>query len=204
MCCITNINPIRSLIVDDHLEETNSPTEKALYFYCDYADPLALQPVHMYRALLQQLFSRGLMTEAIVKGIIETLRSNVHGLDAQKLTDLICAATQSCAGLHVIIDGLDECDRDAQKAVTKLLCRLLTIGHPVVNVLITCRDEGHLLNELSGFRRLHISSQASAADIESYISHAIASSISSGDLILRNRAIKEEIISKLLEKAQGM
>ena len=201
---LTNIGPTRSLVVDDHFEEPSSPTKNAIYFYCDYADSLTLQPINLYRALLQQLFFRGLLTEAVVKSIIETLRSNVHGLDEQKLTDFICAAIQSCAGLHVIIDGLEECERDTQQAVTKFLCRLLTTGHPVVKVLITCRDEGHLLTGLSGFGRLHISSQASAADIESYISHAIASSLSSGDLTLRNRALKEEIISTLMEKAQGM
>lgn len=144
------------------------------------------------------------MTEAVGKNAIETLKSNAHGLGEQKLTNLIRDAIQSCAGLHIIIDGLDECERNVQQAVTNTLCQLLKIGHPIVKTLITCRDEGHLLTELGTFGRLHISSHASAADIQSYISHAIASSLSSGRLTIRNRALKEEIVSKLVEKAQGM
>ena len=201
---ITNTELTRSLIVDDHLETSSSPAKEAMYFYCDYADPLALQPVNVYRALLQQLFFKGLMPEATINCIIELLKKDVHGLGEQKLTDLICAAVQSCAVLHVFMDGLDECDRDAQDAITKTLYRLLGIGHPIVKIFVTCRDEGYLLTALGDFDRLHISTRASAADIQSYVSHAIASCISSGSMTLRNPALKEEIVSKLVEKAQGM
>ena len=158
----------------------------------------------MYRALLQQLFFRGLMSEAIVKSVIETLRANNNGLSEQKLTNLISNAIQYCAGLHIIVDGLDECERDVQQAVTNTFCRLLTVEHPLIKLLFTCRDEGYLLTSLSHFNRLQISHRASAADIQSYISHAIAQSLSSGDLTIRNPALKEEIISKLFDKAQGM
>ena len=144
------------------------------------------------------------MTENVVNNVVETLKSNIHGLSEQKLTDLIYTAIQSCAGLHIIIDGLDECERNAQQEITKTLYRLLTVGRPIVKVLVTCREEGHLLTGFSDFCRLHISVQASAADIESYICDAIASSLLSGDLALRNPALKGEIISKLVNKAQGM
>ena len=201
---VTNVGPTRSLIVDDHLEGPSGPNKNTLYFYCDYAYPPTLQPVHLYRALLQQLFFRGLMSETMVKSVVETLRVDINGLSEQKLTTLICNAIQCCADLHVIIDGLDECEKVAQQAVTGTLCRLLTFEHPLVKILFTCRDEGHLLTSLSHFSRLQISHRASAADIQSYISHAIASSLSSGDLTIRNPALKEEVISKLIDKAQGM
>ena len=144
------------------------------------------------------------MTEKIVESIIETLRVNIHGLSEQKLTNLLSTAIQSCAGLYIILDGLDECERDVQQAITITLSRLMTIGHPVIKFLVTCRDEGHLLTRFSNFNRLEISSQASAADIQSYISHAVTTSLLSGDLTLHNPALEEEIISKLVDKAQGM
>ena len=200
----TDIERTRSLIVDYHLDKSNSPINNVIYFYCDYADPPSLQPVHVYRALLQQLFFRGLTTETIVKSVVEALRSNSHGLGEEKLINLIHATIQSCANLFVIIDGLDECEQNGQQALTTSLFRLLTIGGSKVKIVVTCRDEGHLLTEFGKFGRLHISSGASAADIQSYISYAIASSLSSGDLTIRNRALEEEIISKLVEKAQGM
>ena len=158
----------------------------------------------MYRALLQQLFFRGLMSEAMVKSVVEILRINSNGLSEQKLTNLISNAIQCCAGLHIIVDGLDECERGVQQALTNTLGRLLTFEHPLIKNLFTCRDEGHLLTSLSHFSRLQISHRASAADIQSYISHAIAQSLSSGDLTIRNPVLKEEIISKLVDKAQGI
>ena len=191
-------------MVEDHLEGPSPSAKNVIYFYCDYADPPTLQPVFVYRALLQQIFFKGLMTEAIEKVVVEIIKSNIHGLSEQKLADLIYTAIQSCEGLHVIIDGLDECERCSQQEITKTLHRLLTVGLPIVKVLVTCRDEGHLLTRFNDFCRLHISTRDSAADMQSYIFHAIASSLSSGDLTLRNPALKGEIVSKLLDKAQGM
>ncbi len=144
------------------------------------------------------------MTEAVVESVIETLRVNIHGLSEQKLIQLLSTSIQACACMRVIIDGLDECERDVQHSVTDTLCHFSTVGTPLVNVLITCRDEGHLLTKLIKFDRLHISCQNSAADVQSYISHAIASSISSGSLIIHDPALEEEVISKLVSKAQGM
>ena len=194
----------RSLIVDDLLEAPNCSTKNALYFYCDYADPPSLHPAAIYRALLQQMFFRGLLSEDTVKSVVETLKVNIHGLSEQKLLGVLCSAVRSCAGLHVVIDGLDECERDGQQTVTNTLYRLRTIGHPFVKVLVTCRDEGHLLTELSSFNRLQVSSHASAADIQSYVSHTIASRLSSGQLTVRDSTLKEEIVAKLSGKAQGM
>ena len=194
----------RSLIVDDLLEGPDRPSKTALYFYCDYADPPSLRPANIYRALLQQMFLRGLVSEDIVKSVVETLRYDIHALSEQKLIGVLCDIIQSCAGLHFVVDGLDECERDSQQAITNTLLRLMTVGQPFVKVLVTCRDEGHLLTELSSFDRLHVSSHASAADIQSFVSHSIASRLSSGELTFRNPTLREEIVAKLSGKAQGM
>ena len=136
-----------------------------VYFYCDYADPPTLQPVQLYRALLQQLFFKGLLTEVIVREIVDTLKVNINGLSEPKLTSLIVSAIESSAGLHVIIDGLDECERDVQQVVTSTLSRFLTGGQPLLKVLITSRDEGFLLGKFENFGRLQVISHASAADM---------------------------------------
>ena len=199
-----NIVSIRSLIIEDHIEGPCVSKTKAVYFYCDYADLPTLQPVNVYQALLQQLFFKGLMTEGAIDTVVETLKENVHGLSERMLTNLIYAAVQSCVGLHVILDGLDDCERNVQETITSTLCGLMTNGGTVVKVLITGRDETKPLKRLSVFSRLHISSDASTAEIRSYISHAIVSNLSSGNLTLRDQALKDEIISRLAEKAQGM
>ena len=191
-------------MVDDLLKGSTSPTKNALFFHCDYANPPTLQPVHIYRALLQQIFFGGLMTEATVKDVVETFRANVNGLSEHFLVDSICNAIKSCAGASIILDGLDECERGVQQAMTKTLRRLLTIGRSPIKVLITCRDEGYLLATLNDFGRLQISRSAPVADIQSYISHSVATNLASGDLTLRNPDLKEEICSKLMDKAQGM
>lgn len=194
----------RSLIVDDLLKGPTRPTQNVLYYYCDYADPPSLHPANVYRALLQQMFLRGLMNEVTVKTVVESLRNNIHALSEQKLISVLCEAVQSCAGLHLVVDGLDECERDSQRAITDTLFRSMAIEQPFLKALVTCRDEGHLLTELSSFNRLQISGHASAADIQSYISYSVASKLSSGELTFRNSALKEEIVAKLSDKAQGM
>ena len=199
-----NTDLTRSLIIEDHTEEPGFATTQAIYFYCDYADLPTLQPVNVYRALLQQLFFKGLLTEDAITTVIKTVKENVHGPSEQMLTNLLHAALQSCSGLRVIVDGLDECERNVQEAITGTLCHLVTVGDTFVKVLITSRDETHLLARLRGFGRVHISSHASKADIRSYISRSIESNLASGNLTLQNQALKDEIIFRLAEKAQGM
>ena len=200
----THTDLTRSLIIEDHIEEPDVPSTKAIYFYCDYADLPTLQPVNVYRALLQQLFFKGLLTEDAINTIVKTVKENVHGPDEKMLTNLLYATIQSCPGLSVIVDGLDECERNVQEAITGTLCHLVTIGDTVVKVLITSRDETYLLARLRGFSRMHISSDASRADIRSYISYSIVSSLASGNLTIQNQALKNEMIARLAEKAQGM
>ena len=195
---------VRSLIVDDLLNKANCSTNDVLYFYCDYADPPSLHPANIYRALLQQMFLRGLMNEDTVKSVVETLRTNIHGLSEQKLLGVLCRAVRSSAGLHIVLDGLDECESNGCEAVIDTLRHWITDGQSLVKVLVTCRDEGHLLTKLSNFERLHISSHASAADIQSYVSNVVSSKLSSGDLILRSPTLKKDIIAILSDKAQGM
>lgn len=175
-----------------------------VYHYCDYADPVTLQPVHIYRALLRQLFLKGLMDETVVGKIVEKLRYNVKGLNEQGFSNLLIDTIKSCGGLHIILDGLDECPREVQQTLVSLLQHLMTNRHVHVKVFMTCRDEGHLLRDLSQFNRLHVSARASANDIESYISNAVESKISAGQLTLRNETLKIDIIAKLKAKAQGM
>ena len=186
------------------MEELGVPATKAIYFYCDYADLPTLQPVNVYRALLQQLFFKDCLTEYAINTVIKTVKENVHGPDEKMLTELLYAAVQSRPGLCLIVDGLDECERNVQETITSTLCHLVTIGNTVVKILMTGRDETHLLSRLRGFGRLQIFSHASRADIRSYISHSIVSRIESGNLTLRNQTLKDEIISRLADKAQGM
>ena len=188
--------------MDEQRQDAASPG--VVYHYCDYADPITLQPTHILRALMQQLFLQGLIAEPIVDQIVQKLRYNVNGLNEKELIDLFCATVQPYNGLHIILDGLDECPRSSQQTFVSLLHELALERNANLKVLVTCRDEGHLLQDLSRYSRIHISAESSAGDIQSYITHSVTLKLSSGSLTLRNESLKQEIISTLASKAHGM
>ena len=190
--------------MDDLSIKSGASGPGVLYYYCDYAEPLTLEPTSIYRALLQQMFLQGYLAEDVVEHIIEKLRYNVNGLNEQELTNSLCAAARDGIDIHVVLDGLDEGSRDMQHTVSKLLHRLFHGGRGCVRIIVTCRDEGHLLKDLSDYHHVHVSVGASAADMEYFITNAVAAKISSGDITLRNQALKQDIISRLIEKAQGI
>ena len=139
-----------------------------------------------------------------MESVVETIIEKRNGLHEEECAGLLWILLKRCQNLHVILDGLDECQRPVQRKVIKLLQRLTEAEEPNIKILITCREEGYLLKDLSTYRKLHISPKTNQGDIQSYISDTLEMKITSGDLCTRNEAIKEEIVSTLVAKAKGM
>ena len=158
----------------------------------------------MYRALLKQSFALSLMSESAIEEIVEAFKRAVQEPHEERLNELLLMSVSSCAILHIIIDGLDECERPTQKTILESLRHMKALGQPNINLLVTSRDEDHLLQWLYGFQMLHVSSAATATDIQRYVSNAIQSSLTSGELTLRDPELEQVIVSRLVEKAQGM
>ena len=194
----------RSLIVDDHLQPSSCQETTTVYHYCDYSEPATLEPMQIYRMLLQQLFSKNCMPDSAIETVVDKLKYNANGLDEEELVELLLNIFQSCRDLRLFVDGLDECSRPVQRTIVSFFKQLTVSDRSSVKILVTCRDEGYLLKDLSQYRQMRLSPEASTEDIKAYISDAVNLKLSSGDLYLGNMALRQEIVSALVAKAQGM
>ena len=194
----------RSLVVDDHLQSSGCQEATTVYHYCDYSEPATLEPMQIYRMILKQLFYKNCMSDSAIETVVDKLKYNPNGLDEEELANLILSIAQSCRDLRLFVDGLDECAKPVQQNIITFFRNLTASGHSSVKILVTCRDEGYLLKDLSQYRQVRISPEASIEDIKFYISNTVNLKLSSGALCLGNMALRQEIVSTLVAKAQGM
>ncbi|KAI1777216.1 hypothetical protein F4818DRAFT_409587 [Hypoxylon cercidicola] len=104
---------LASVIVD---EARGIGQASTIFFYCKYGDSARNTFISAARSLLAQLL---VQNDHILQPLYE--RSSMSGevMLTSKMTakDLLRTALKSCAKTYIILDGLDECDRDNRKEI---------------------------------------------------------------------------------------
>lgn len=75
---------------------------------------------------------------------------------------------------------------------------------PVVKMLITSQEEAVISESLKGLPRLRVSAENISRDIVSYVEGTVKWNIPSGALIIQDLSLESDIISTLVDGAQGM
>lgn len=194
----------RSKVIQEQWESAPSTGHVIVYYFCDYAEPKSLQPSNVYRAILKQLFVQGILNEHLTGEIVEAFQRNAHGPHERQLAAFLLRGVKESQGVHILVDGLDECPEDAQRSIIELLLHLASLDLPSIKVLVTSREEERPLGYLQAFEQMHLSTSTSAHDIESFVSDTIETTLDSGEMTIRDMRLKDEVVSKLVAKAQGM
>ena len=98
------------------------------------------------------------------------------------------------------MDGLDECTV-RRPCVVELLSSLNDSSNGV-KTLFASRDELDIRTKLGTFSNISIAARNS--DLRLYVAAELQKRIETKQLHLRNLSLKEHIMDKLVEKAQGM
>ena len=193
-------------IITDQRACPSSVDDVTLFHFCDFAQPATLQISQIYRAILKQIYANNQMQETLIDKIVKSFKQNPHGMPEKQLQTLAVQAIETCKSqrVNVVCDGLDECEQYDQRTICNMLNYLATSDKSCIKVLITCRDEERPLMYLKAFNKLHLTADISHADMEVFVIGAVQSCIERGEMTLRNSALKQEIISELVLKADGM
>ena len=105
---------------------------------------------------------------------------------------------------YIVIDGLDECGKDAQEDILFIVKTLASFDRAIVKVVVFSRESAYLSIVLKQYPCSHTSEAALTRDIVSFVKKTVESKLEAGELVIRNPTLKEEIISELVTKAQGM
>ncbi|KAI9852682.1 MAG: Ankyrin repeat domain-containing protein 44 [Vezdaea acicularis] len=196
---------ISSLVIE-HLSRDESVADVALGFlYCDYReqDPKTGQNVRqMSGSLLKQILST---RKELPKALVDLYNNERASGDLALITDFEKIIVDLCneRTTYIIVDALDECDPTKHRPT--LLKLLTALEKSRARVLLTSRPN---LKDIERHMRKFIQAtiEASDNDISTMLALKIEQHIEEDEDMedLIDDGLKEEIISALVGKAQGM
>lgn len=119
---------------------------------------------------------------------------------------LLIKAMDELSSVAIFIDGLDELPESDRKLTFSILRNILNEVTSPVKLFVSSREDVTYLfkssSSLTTFK-VHLQTNAISPDIEAYNRHAIDELITSGDLVLGNLALREDIFNVLKGGAKG-
>lgn len=186
------------------LQSALMPHDALAYFYCDYKDTATQDPINILGSLAKQLAMHDM--QSLER--LEEFYNRHHSEDplsatfvAEDLRDLISEISKSFDNTYIIVDGLDECASHRSSTV-ELLSSLNSAGCNRVRTLFASRDEHDIRSKLQDYATISIAARSS--DLRMYVAAELQSRMDKGQLVLRNPFLKEYIMERLVEKADGM
>lgn len=186
------------------LQSALMPHDALAYFYCDYKDTATQDPINILGSLAKQLAMHDM--QSLER--LEEFYNRHHSEDplsatfvAEDLRDLISEISKSFDNTYIIVDGLDECASHRSLTV-ELLSSLNSAGCNRVRTLFASRDEHDIRSKLQDYATISIAARSS--DLRMYVAAELQSRMDKGQLVLRNPFLKEYIMERLVEKADGM
>ena len=177
-----------------------------IFFYCDHADEGTLDPCKIFGNLTQQLLSMiSPLPESILNPLDELLR---HGgaSDFQEVIDLLTEVLKRFTSLVLYMDGVDELSEDNKTMIVQRLWALLRNEDLTVKVYISAREYATRLAKPPEVEiyKFHINQEEINEDIRTFIAHVVHALIGSGQLVIGDPALEDEIARSLIEGSKGM
>ena len=151
-----------------------------VYYYCDYADPRTLQAKHLFEAIVKQLILQGLVPTEVECQLRQSVIGEARVPGETSLQRSILSTIKAFSGLYVIIDGLDECEKEARRDSITLIEHLLDHDQAAVKTFISCREDEHILRSLDVHPCIQLSEIIMAADINAFITGTVGARVKSG------------------------
>ena len=181
-----------------------SSNVRVAYYYCDFADQRTLQTDRFFGTILKQLLPKDRFPEEIEPQILQTYGHGQRTPETHEIGDLVCSLMQLHPVIYIVIDGLDECEKQARQEVLNILKRISALKNASVRTFVSCRDEDELLRSLQLYPRIQLTAEALGGDIKSFVEGSVRSRIESGQLKIQNPELEHHIVQELVKKAHGM
>ncbi|KAF7304384.1 Ankyrin 2,3/unc44 [Mycena chlorophos] len=183
----------------DYLAEkaADDPTIGVAFLYLNYSDAEAQTLQNLLAALWQQLsvdIDEDIQDASVV---YESHKAKKTLPSLKEVHDLLASRVQKFTKVYVAVDALDEFPGSKQDLITSIL----ELG-PQVVLMVTCRP--HVSFEAHAEKALRLEIIANSTDIEVYTLAKIKASGTLKSLVQSKPTLKQDIISNVIEKAQGM
>lgn len=176
-----------------------------VYFYCNYKGDDRNEPAPILRTLVKQfcmMAPKGKFPTIILS--IYEKRKDSGQLTLKECSDILVHFLAEYSQTTIVIDALDECNRNTRKSLLNALGGLLALPNPV-KIIIASRDDDDLVRTLAQYTNFRIEAKNSQ-DIKLFINSQIEERIKNEELLggKVDIALKKFIVSALHEKSGGM
>ena len=174
------------------------------YYYCDYKASATLDPIHILGSIAKQIARCDTQAFAALEKYHCQLSGDgdiSRSTSAEGLRDVIIDMTRGLSNVFLVVDGLDECSSDRSKVV-ELLDSLNRPSCNTVRTLFASRNEHDIRSILSD--SVQISIAAKSADLRMYVAAELQRRMDKGILRLRSLSLKDHIMERIANKADGM
>ena len=194
---------LASSVIEEALA-TVSPSIALAYFYCDYKDVAKQDLVNILGSLAEQFARQDEESFAKLRDFYK-IHNPEHQLDfkydSEPLLDLVYTMTLLFDCAMIIVDGLDECGMNTPQVVDALIT-LNERGDTTVKTIFLSRDEIEIRERLERYTKVSIA--ASSSDLRLYVGAEIDIRTRKKRLRIKDQSLKEYILERLVEGAEGM
>ena len=196
---------IRSNVIDFLSSKVDNKNSTIAFYYCAFSDIVTLQTVSILGTILKQLLlPKSSLLDTLNSALSTTFENVSRSPDRKELTKLLGSVLEAYSQVYMIIDGLDECEKNVQQDVLYAISEIVQIPEHIVKVWVSNREDAEIRNTLKAYSCLYISEANVTGDIANYVEASVKSRLSDGDLLIRDPGLENEIISTLTAKSQGM
>jgi hypothetical protein len=186
------------------LKDRNLNWSALAFFYCDYKDAQTHDPLTILEALARQLIMQNEACFAELQEFywahLTTDHSSRVVLTSADFCKLIAKVSTHFATTMIVVDGLDEITENRSR-VTKTLHSLNSTDGSI-KTLFSSRLEVDIGHELETFKQVSIAAKSS--DLRLYIASELERRMKEKRLRIRDPSLKEHIMKRLEEGAEGM
>ncbi len=197
----------KTVLASSMIEEAlrrSSPSTAVAFFYCDYKNSATQDLSNILGSLAQQFAKQDEEGFAKLREFWETQnpdhRSDLN-YDSDALWSLVRAVTSVFDCAMIIIDGLDECGTNAPSVVDSLNT-LSEYEDSTIKTILLSRDEIEIRERLDNYTQLSIAARSS--DLRLYVAAEIDLRTRKKSLRIKDQSLKEHILERLVEGAEGM
>ncbi|KAG9500543.1 hypothetical protein J7337_009024 [Fusarium musae] len=193
-----------SRVVDYSIERAKTGDAVA-FFYCKRDEENRRNPQDILRSILRQLSTPIKEVESgtihiALQGLPSRLELNGTTFDVATCESLIGRLADDYPKTTIILDALDECDRNTREELMGILSNL-TIRSSKLRVFISSRHDEDILRHFKGRPVMTVEATDNEEDISSYVQDKLFQDTRWADI---GPKFQEEVQSVFHKKSQGM
>jgi Fungal N-terminal domain of STAND proteins/NACHT domain len=196
----------KTVLASSVIEEAFKKSDKdnaVSFYYCDYKNEASQSPESILGGIASHIARQDEQCFEQLQRYHEELNPSGNlpkQIDPVQLLELILQMANHFENVAIIVDGLDECGK-MTSAVAGFLVDLGARGKNI-KTLILSRNEQHIRDFLDDYEQISIA--ARSGDLKLYVAAEVELRIRNKRMRIKSEELKEKIMTKLINGADGM